>query len=448
MYVKRVELHNVKCFSDFTLEFPDPPPGERSGGWYVIVGPNGTGKSTILRAIALAFLGPRWGSALAVDTRGWTREETGFLSVSYFGGEVLPEAGRIYPCIYMPIDADGLQMVPDTPERVWVESAAVGGRVVVAGYGAFRREGGRTTASQRPPWAGRFDSLFEDDFALDATRWLIEAESRGRMNSGEGVHPYRQLVAEVPSFVQPVIPPGFAMLALSPEGVRFRDLLGNEVGLSDVGDGYRSIVGLVLRLLRDLLGWRAGDEESGAFGSLGAAGASVDDAAKTPGVVLIDEPDAHLHPSWQREIGFALQRVFPNIQFIVATHSPFICQAASPGGIFQLRMNEAEKRIEAVQPVESTVQGWHIQDIYRDALGLDNWLDMATSDLLEQHRELAAKREREGLSPEEAGTLDELATRLHDVLTAPGQTPEAREEYRRLRKLRERLEAKVGGGGC
>jgi hypothetical protein len=56
MYVKRVTLKNVKCFSDFTLEFPDPPAEGNQGGWYVIVGPNGMGKSTILRAIALTTL--------------------------------------------------------------------------------------------------------------------------------------------------------------------------------------------------------------------------------------------------------------------------------------------------------------------------------------------------------------------------------------------------------
>ena len=46
------------------------------------------------------------------------------------------------------------------------------------------------------------------------------------------------------------------------------------------------------------------------------------------GVILIDEIDAHLHPAWQKRIGFWLKAHFPNIQFIVTTHSPFICQAA------------------------------------------------------------------------------------------------------------------------
>jgi hypothetical protein len=54
------------------------------------------------------------------------------------------------------------------------------------------------------------------------------------------------------------------------------------------------------------------------------------------GIILIDEIDAHLHPEWQRKIGFWLKRHFPNIQFIVTTHSPIICQAADKKGLFHL----------------------------------------------------------------------------------------------------------------
>lgn len=51
---------------------------------------------------------------------------------------------------------------------------------------------------------------------------------------------------------------------------------------------------------------------------------------------MIDEIDAHLHPEWQREIGFWLTRHFPKIQFLVTTHSPIICQAADKNGLFVL----------------------------------------------------------------------------------------------------------------
>jgi len=48
---------------------------------------------------------------------------------------------------------------------------------------------------------------------------------------------------------------------------------------------------------------------------------------KTSGMVLIDEIDLHLHPKWQRSVVGNLKKAFPNIQFVVTTHSPFIIQS-------------------------------------------------------------------------------------------------------------------------
>lgn len=53
-------------------------------------------------------------------------------------------------------------------------------------------------------------------------------------------------------------------------------------------------------------------------------------------MVLIDEVDAHLHVSWQQRIGPWLKAHFPLVQFIVSTHSPYICQAADPGGLIRI----------------------------------------------------------------------------------------------------------------
>ena len=55
-----------------------------------------------------------------------------------------------------------------------------------------------------------------------------------------------------------------------------------------------------------------------------------------PGVVLVDEIDAHLHPTWQLRIGENLLRYFPKVQFIVTTHSPLICHAAEKGSVWRL----------------------------------------------------------------------------------------------------------------
>jgi predicted ATP-binding protein involved in virulence len=81
------------------------------------------------------------------------------------------------------------------------------------------------------------------------------------------------------------------------------------LGLSD---GYRSL----LALSGDLV-WR-----------LIQAFPGTTDPLKEEGVVLIDELDIHLHPTWQRDIAELLRRQFPNLQFIVATHSPLIAAGA------------------------------------------------------------------------------------------------------------------------
>jgi len=52
-----------------------------------------------------------------------------------------------------------------------------------------------------------------------------------------------------------------------------------------------------------------------------------DAISETEGIVLIDELDLHLHPRWQRRIIEDLRTVFPNIQFICTTHSPFLIQS-------------------------------------------------------------------------------------------------------------------------
>jgi len=56
----------------------------------------------------------------------------------------------------------------------------------------------------------------------------------------------------------------------------------------------------------------------------------------TPGVVLIDELDLHLHPKWQRRIIQDLRRTFPKVQFICTTHSPQLIGQAKPEEIIVL----------------------------------------------------------------------------------------------------------------
>ncbi|MFB2719129.1 AAA family ATPase [Shewanella xiamenensis] len=79
---------------------------------------------------------------------------------------------------------------------------------------------------------------------------------------------------------------------------------------------------------------------------------------KTEGVVLIDELDLHLHPKWQRSIIENLRKTFPKIQFICTTHSPFLIQSLREGKLIQLG-SESDSQFfnESLEDIVEDIQG-------------------------------------------------------------------------------------------
>ena len=80
---------------------------------------------------------------------------------------------------------------------------------------------------------------------------------------------------------------------------------------------------------------------------------------ETPGLVLIDELDVHLHPRWQRRVVDDLKETFPRIQFVCTSHSPFIIQSLESG---QLRLldpagDDAEYAGRPIEDIAEEIQG-------------------------------------------------------------------------------------------
>ena len=83
---------------------------------------------------------------------------------------------------------------------------------------------------------------------------------------------------------------------------------------------------------------------------------------ETPGVVLIDEIDLHLHPRWQRGVIRDLRRTFPRLQFIATSHSPFIVQSVSDGSVINLDTEDCTSE----SPGELS-----IEDVAESIMGVD-----------------------------------------------------------------------------
>lgn len=131
----------------------------------------------------------------------------------------------------------------------------------------------------------------------------------------------------------------------------------------NLSDGFRSMVAMIADMTRRivLLNPHMGAEA----------------LKKTSGIVLIDEIDLYLHPEWQRRVVDDLKKIFPMIQFIATTHSPFIIQSLSSGEVIDLgECNDEVLEFNANTPHEAwpgpdkSYAGRSIEDIIEDIMGV------------------------------------------------------------------------------
>lgn len=135
---------------------------------------------------------------------------------------------------------------------------------------------------------------------------------------------------------------------------------GTRLPFRHLSDGYRNVVGLVADIafrmasLNPHLGEQA--------------------IMETPGIILIDEIDLHLHPKWQRHIVSDLKRTFPKIQFIVTTHSPFIIQSLHEGELRVISKDGKTIHDDVVVDGEELVVAEYadqsIEDVVENVMGI------------------------------------------------------------------------------
>ena len=142
-------------------------------------------------------------------------------------------------------------------------------------------------------------------------------------NDGKPLPAYEVIMDAVKYSMKEELEPGQQVLYSSRYGeIAVKNPDGTVINFSALSDGYRNVIKIVtdiatkMCILNPYLG--------------------KDALKKTPGIVVIDELDLSLHPTWQRRIVGILKELFPKVQFICATHSPFIIQSLEPGELITL----------------------------------------------------------------------------------------------------------------
>ena len=348
MYIHKVSLRNIRGFE--TLDFDLVRLDGKYAGWTVFTGDNGSGKSTLLKAIAVGLL--EKGNARSLQNfhrwirDGSTHDESSIQldivrsneddaladsgqkpSSEPFPAKILIKNGGKETTIQSTIPL-GKPKTYQTPDRTIWSSDAAGW--FSCGYGPFRRVFGASPEATRhmvAPTTGRFVTMFQEAASLaEVDQWLRLLDHKKLENKHAEAE---QLALVLELLRDDLMPNGITVDRVDSDGLWLKDRNGVQLAWGEMSDGYRSAAALLADILRHLIG---------TYGLDGLTEKTTEGktVVKRSGVVLIDEIDAHLHPEWQREIGFWLKQHFPNIQFLVTTHSPLVCQAADANGLFVL----------------------------------------------------------------------------------------------------------------
>ena len=105
-----------------------------------------------------------------------------------------------------------------------------------------------------------------------------------------------------------------------------------------------------------------------------------------PSILLIDEIENHLHPTWQRRVIRSLIEHFPGLQIFATTHSPFVVAGRKAGQIHLLTRND-NGAFTATTKLEDVI-GWTADEILRTMLGVDDPTDDRTADAACELRQL------------------------------------------------------------
>jgi energy-coupling factor transporter ATP-binding protein EcfA2 len=393
MHIQKVHLKNIRSFENLEIDF-----GNSGAGWHVILGTNGTGKSTLIRSIALALVGSPDAAVLGYKQswKSWLRQgfDTGKIEVNL---ELLPSDPLL---INFGTDIEG------------GIKASIPYNLFSAAYGSLRRlSGGNSDYKniwENYPKLAAHLSVFGEDIALDQSVDWLEDLAMDNVNVLMLEKGNKNHVSWIPSVIIDFLNtskllPSEIRISLEPfVGIRFIDKSGLELRITELSDGYRSILSLVLELFRQLFRFHDNDKTK----------ILNSDKTKiiTEGFVLIDEIDAHLHPTWQAKIGKWFTEYFPNIQFIVTTHSPIICRSADTGTIWKLSNEGKSTQIEQIKGIEKKqlVYGNILDAFETDLFGEDISRSEESKEILKEMAVLNVKRQVGRISDTEETRLKEL----------------------------------------
>jgi hypothetical protein len=365
MYLKSHHVQNVKLLRDIHIDFTRADGSPRM--WTVFVGENRLCKTTLLQTLAAGACGIDRGTQIVADTvASWPdlRKLDRLNITTEFCFSEERNRHRKYP---------GLRDQPSHPPTLRSTLSLDPGKRVFAGRSEYEELQSEVTD---PLTQARSESL-PDWFvaAYGVSRQLPAASRAPRQNEPvlDRVRPlfgesligtgFMELLGEelgraFVKVLQAVFVPGgllphvTALELRGRGGIRSsRDLVESQRFEMDVLDTEGVYIRVPAAWLsqgyQSLIAWVA-DFVGHIFIEAGEPVSAVD----MEGLVLVDELDVHLHPTWQVQLVPALKRAFPRLQFVATTHSPMLLPALAQEEVFVLSQ-DSEGSVVATQSAQA-----------------------------------------------------------------------------------------------
>lgn len=362
MYLQELTLKNVKLIDELRLNFMR---GSEPRMWTVIIGPNGTCKTAILQAIALATAGQSGWLALGGDIARLQRLE------GMTPQDAEDENKEPAPAQTLEIDAQLLithdaSGQPRPPRTLDIMLKLDSTELVYQGESPQELDEARRKQSQ-----GWFVCAHSQDRGLPED-WAEKKklrDSEARLNSlfERGVSPGlhiskrfdndKERISAFNKLIQVLLKqgdgffPGLNNMELrgrpnlnDPAGIKASRLIQQlgtsgkviKVSPGQLGHGHQS----TLAWIAELIGHYMKQSEAPLPKNHHADSTHLKYLASFEGIVLVDEIDETLHPEWQLALIPSLRKLFPKLQFIVTTHSPLMLARLQPDEIVKLKLDE------------------------------------------------------------------------------------------------------------
>ena len=380
MRIDRITVQNFKKFAEQTFALHPQ--------FTLLVGENGSGKTSVLDALTVAlgiWLVKPPDSMLNGSRRNILEKEIRL--------EALPAGDRMQFLQRRPVTVTATGMVGDKNDLTWTRRITAEGKTtsnaeakdalsviadvyarvskgeqvlcpVLAYYGAGRawlpsneRKKEKVNGGPARRWAAFYD-CFNERIRFEELRRWFHAETTAAGNLGGRMRPgfeavKRAVLSCVPGAdnIWYDVDQEDIVLSIGDQAQPFNNLsAGQRMMLALVADiAVKAVTQNAFLLPPDELG-----PDDGPLPRL---------LRQTPGVVLIDELDVHLHPSWQRQVAGDLKRTFPAIQFVCTSHSPQVIGELSRDEVRLLRPEGA-----ALPPVaQGADSNWILDHVMENA---------------------------------------------------------------------------------